>query len=165
MATKKTQAPFFTRRRPNSRGWPQPSYAKNAALKQWSPVIALGGNNISSIDGLAIFLLSHASSAGGHSAASLAVNPFGAYLETTKKRRNAGGRSVQERNDLMSLLSLGYAVSLPDEAARKESFLDRAYRALYRARMAQVDRILAQHPVNADASQKASQTRAFVVAD
>jgi hypothetical protein len=60
----------------------------------------------------------------------------------------------------MSLLSLGYAVSL-DEAARKESFLDRAYRALYRARMAQVDRILAQHPVNADASQ----TRAFVVAD
>jgi hypothetical protein len=55
MATKKTQAPFFTRRRPNSRGWPQPSYAKNATLKQWSPVIAFGGINISSIDGLAIF--------------------------------------------------------------------------------------------------------------
>jgi hypothetical protein len=158
MATKKTQAPFFTRRRPNSRGWPQPSYAKNATLKQLSPVIALGGNNISSIDGLAIFLLSHASSAGGHSSASLAVNAFGAYFETYKKnRRNAGGRSVQEGNDRMSLLGLGYAVSLPDEAVQKESFLDRACRALHRARMAQVDRILAQHPVNAE--------RAFVIAD
>ncbi|MEZ5785914.1 MAG: hypothetical protein R3D62_05410 [Xanthobacteraceae bacterium] len=43
----------------------------------------------------------------------------------------------------MSLLSLDYAVSLPDEAPRKKSFLARAYGALYRSRMAQVERLLA----------------------
>lgn len=43
----------------------------------------------------------------------------------------------------MSLLSLDYAASLPDEAPRKKSFLARAYGALYRSRMAQVERLLA----------------------
>lgn len=42
----------------------------------------------------------------------------------------------------MSLLSLDYAVSLPDEAPQKKGILARAYGALYRSRMAQVERIL-----------------------
>jgi hypothetical protein len=43
----------------------------------------------------------------------------------------------------MSLLSLDYAVSLPDETPQKKGFLARAYGALYRSRMAEVERLLA----------------------
>lgn len=66
----------------------------------------------------------------------------------------------------MSLLSLDYAVSLPDEAPQKKSFLARAYGAVYRSRMAQVERLLAVYrPLldEIDANNKASQNRAFKI--
>ena len=66
----------------------------------------------------------------------------------------------------MSLLTLDYAVSLPDEAPRKKTFLARAYGALYRSRMAQVERLLAEYrPLldEIDAETKASQARVFTI--
>lgn len=66
----------------------------------------------------------------------------------------------------MSLLSLDYAVSLPDEATCKKGLLARAYGALYRSRMAQAERLIAQYrPLldQIDAEQQASQARVFTI--
>lgn len=68
----------------------------------------------------------------------------------------------------MSLLSLDYAVSLPDTEPRKKSVLARAYGALYRARMAQAERLIEQYrPLldELDESAKASRVRAFTIGD
>ena len=45
----------------------------------------------------------------------------------------------------MSLLSLDHAASLPDADPVKKGFLARIYGALYRARMARVEALLAQY--------------------
>jgi hypothetical protein len=66
----------------------------------------------------------------------------------------------------MSLISLDYAVSLPDAEPRKKGLLARAYGTLYRARMAQVERVLEQYrPLldELDARAKASQARVFTI--
>lgn len=68
----------------------------------------------------------------------------------------------------MSLLSLDYAVSLPDAEPRKKSILARAYGVLYRSRMAQVERLLDQYRPLIDELDKeaaANRIRAFTIGD
>lgn len=68
----------------------------------------------------------------------------------------------------MTLLSLDYTHSLPDTEPRKKGLLARVYGALYRARMAQVERLLHEfHPLldEKDAQAQTRRTYPFPVVD
>lgn len=68
----------------------------------------------------------------------------------------------------MSLLTLDHAVSLPEAEPRKKGLLARAYGALYRARMAQAERLIEQYrPLldDLDAQARATRVRAFTIGD
>ncbi|MEZ5890302.1 MAG: hypothetical protein R3D52_08595 [Xanthobacteraceae bacterium] len=59
----------------------------------------------------------------------------------------------------MTLLNLDYAASIPDIEPRKKGLLARVYGALYRARMAHVERLLREYRPLLDDTDAQAQTR------